>query len=67
MKGKKEKKSFVQYMPNLLKHYKNKLFINVYNAAHETLKLLSQGGYQSLSTTCFINCLTIIFMRVFKE
>ena len=46
---------------------KNKLFINVYNAAHEMLKLLGQGGYRSSSTTCFINCLNITFMRVFKE
>ena len=46
---------------------KIKLFINVYNAAHETLKLLGQGGYRSSSTTFFINCLNITFMRVFKE
>ena len=46
---------------------KIKLFINVYNAAHETLNLLGQDGYRSSSTTCFINCLNIIFMRVFKE
>ena len=42
-------------------------FINVYNAAHETLKMLGQGGYRSSSTTCFINCQSITFMRVFKE
>ena len=46
---------------------KIKLFINVYNAAHETLNLLGQGGYRSSSTTCFINCLNITFMRVFKD
>ena len=45
---------------------KIKLFSNVYNAAHETLNLLGQGGYRSTSTTCFINCLNITFMRVFK-
>ena len=67
MGRKKEQKCFVQYMPNLSKHYKNKFFINVYNAAHETLKLLGQGGYRSSSTACFIHCLNITFMRVFKE
>ena len=67
MRRKKEQKCFVQYRPNLLKHYKVKLFINVYNAAHEMLKLLGQGGYRSSSATCFINCLNITFMRVFKE
>ena len=46
---------------------KIKLFFNVYNAAHETLKLLGQGGYRSSSFTCFINCLNITFMGVFKE
>ena len=46
---------------------KIKLFINVYNAAHETLNLLGQGGYRSSATTCFIDCLNITFMRVFKE
>ena len=54
-------------MPNFLKHYKIKLFIDVYNAAHETLTLLGQGGYQSSSTTCFIHWLNITFMTVFKE
>ena len=43
MRRKKERKCFVQYMPNLLKHHKFKLFINVYNAAHEMLKLPWSG------------------------
>ena len=68
MRRKKEQKMFCSIHAKSFKTLqKIKLFINVYNAAHETLNLLGQGGYRSSSTTCFINCLNVTFMRVFKE
>ena len=68
MRRKKEQKMFCSVHAKFFKTLqKIKLFINVYNAAHGTLNLIGQGGYRSSSTTCFINCLNITFMRVFKE
>ena len=46
MRRKKEQKMFCSIHAKSFKTLqKIKLFINVYNAAHETLNLLGQGGY----------------------
>ena len=64
MRRKTERKKFFQYMPNLTTNLK--IFFT-YITQLMKLKLLGQSGYLSSSTTCFINCLNITFMRVFKK
>ena len=54
MRRKKEQKLFCSVHAKSLYTTRIKLFINVYNAAHETLKLLGQGGYRSTSTTLYL-------------
>ena len=67
MRRKKDQKMFCSVHDRSFKTLQKLSFLLTYTTQLMKLKLLGQGDYRSSSTTCFINCLNITFMRVFKE